>query len=87
MWLQLPRSLDPLAVYEEALRRGVLVSPSPVSSVATPAEPALRLAFCGESAERVAEGARRLAVAIKHLLSRTRGEPPGADADPILEVV
>ena len=87
MWLQLPRSLDALAVYEEALRRGVLVSPSPVWSVAPHAEPAVRLAFCGEPAERVAEGARRLSQAIKHLLSRTRGEAPAADADPILEVV
>lgn len=69
MWLQLPEPLDPEAVYEEALRRGVLVSPSPMWSIEG-GEPGVRLAFCAEPLERVVEGARRLAKAVKHLLAR-----------------
>ncbi len=70
LWLRLPASLDPEAVFEEALRRGVLVSPSPMWSVDGRGESGVRLAFCAESEARVAEGARRLGKAIKHLQAR-----------------
>jgi|GEM_PF-5092148 len=61
LWLRLPEGLDPYQVHEDALAAGVLVSPSPVWSVdgAEMREPALRLTFCAESSERLAEGARR----------------------------
>jgi DNA-binding transcriptional MocR family regulator len=76
MWLRLPDGLDPYQVYEDALAAGVLVSPSPVWSVqgAEAREPALRLTFCAESPERLTEGARRLAQAIKATRARTRNE-------------
>jgi DNA-binding transcriptional MocR family regulator len=76
LWLRLPDGLDPLLVYEDALAAGVLVSPSRVWSVesAEPHERALRLTFCAESSERLLEGARRLAQAIKATRARTRSE-------------
>jgi DNA-binding transcriptional MocR family regulator len=76
MWLRLPEGLDPYQVYEDALAAGVLVSPSPVWSVdgSEAREPALRLTFCAESPERLTEGARRLAQAIKVTRARTRSD-------------
>lgn len=71
LWLSLPPGLDPDAAYEEALRQGVLVSPSTMWSV-DPGPPAgLRLAFCAEPEARLVEGARRLGKALKTLLART----------------
>lgn len=77
LWLRLPLELEPQEVYEAALRAGVLVSPGEVWSVdgAAGGERGLRLTFCAEPPERLNEGARRLAQAIKQLLSRNRGEP------------
>jgi DNA-binding transcriptional MocR family regulator len=73
-------------VYGEALRRGVLVSPSPLWSVGADVEPGLRLSFCAESSERLGEGARRLGKAIKQLAGRARPQPPAA-SESTLEVV
>jgi 2-aminoadipate transaminase len=74
MWLALPPSIDPNALHEEALRQGVLVSPSPMWSV-DQAEAGIRLTFCAEEEGRLIEGARRLGKAFRLL---------GADTTPNL---
>ncbi len=71
LWLALPPGLDADLAYEEALRQGVLVSPSTMWSVEPRPSPALRLAFCAEPEGRLVEGARRLGKALKLLLART----------------
>jgi DNA-binding transcriptional MocR family regulator len=86
MWLSLPTTLDPDAVYEEALRQGVLVSPSTMWSVDRHASPGLRLAFCAEPENRLIEGARRLGKALKTLLARPPRPSPDAQP-PVLEAV
>jgi DNA-binding transcriptional MocR family regulator len=75
MWLSLPSSIDPQALYEEALRQGVLVSPSPMWSVDAPSHGGVRLTFCAEEEGRLIEGARRLGKAFRLL---------GADSAPEL---
>jgi 2-aminoadipate transaminase len=86
MWLRLPADISVQDVYDEALRRGVIVSPGPLWSVGTEAERGLRLSFCAESSERLIEGARRLGKAIKQLAGRTRAQPTAA-SESTLEVV
>lgn len=73
LWLSLPPGLDPELVYEEARVAGVLVSPGSVYSTMTPAPAGLRLSYCAEPLERIAEGARRLGRALGQAMSR-RGE-------------
>jgi DNA-binding transcriptional MocR family regulator len=70
LWLPLPPSCAPEAVFEEAQRNGVLVSPSTLSGVDPHQHSGLRLAFAAESAVRLAEGARRLGRALSTLLDR-----------------
>ncbi len=65
LWLPLPLGVDSESVFEEALRRGVLVGPSALYEVETRAERGLRLTFCAEPAERLALGARRLGEALR----------------------
>jgi DNA-binding transcriptional MocR family regulator len=67
LWLPLPKGYDSESVFEEALRRGVLVGPSALYEVEARPEPGLRLAFCAEPAERLALGARRLGEALRAL--------------------
>jgi GntR family transcriptional regulator/MocR family aminotransferase len=86
LWLRLPAGLSTWDVYDEARRRGVIVSPSPLWSVGADAEPGLRLSFCAESSERLVEGARRLGKAIKQLAGRARPQPSAA-IESTLEVV
>jgi 2-aminoadipate transaminase len=76
LWLSLPPTLDPDAVYEEAHRQGVLVSPSTMWSVDRHPSPGLRIAFCAEPEGRLIEGARRLGKAIKALLGRSPRRAP-----------
>jgi DNA-binding transcriptional MocR family regulator len=85
LWLSLPKVLDPERVYEEALRHGVVVSPSTVWSVGGDAERGIRLAFCAEPADRLVEGAKRLGKAVKGLLARAPRESGNAPA--LMEVV
>lgn len=74
LWLALPRGVDPEAAFEEAVRRGVLVSPSTVFGVDARPTPGLRLTFCAEGPKRVAEGGKRLGEALRVLLKqRSRG--------------
>lgn len=70
LWLPLPARLSPNACYEEALRRGVVVSPSSLFAVDSQQVRGLRLAYCAERPERLVEGARRLAEALRAVLRR-----------------
>jgi DNA-binding transcriptional MocR family regulator len=87
LWLRLPPGLDPQQLYELALQHGVQVSPSPMWSVASSAEPALRLAFCAEPVDRLVLGARRLGKAVKQLLERAPASPLAAPSDTLLDAV
>jgi DNA-binding transcriptional MocR family regulator len=71
LWIPLPAGIDPLAVFEAAREEGVLVMPSTMTQAADTAEPGVRLTFCGEPAERLEEGARRLGRALSRVLERT----------------
>jgi len=67
LWLRLPDSVDPDALYDEALRCGVLISPSPMWSVEMKPQNGVRLTFCAEPSKRLVQGARRLGKAFKVL--------------------
>jgi len=86
LWLRLPPGISVDALYDEALRRGVLVGPSTHFAVGPQAEAAVRLSFCAESSARLAEGARRLSKACKQLLSQRRSARD-ASGDSVLELV
>jgi DNA-binding transcriptional MocR family regulator len=72
LWLPLPPAYPPVAVFEEAQRNGVLVTPSVLSSVdpQQPSQAGVRLVFSAESAIRLAEGARRLGRALATVRDR-----------------
>ncbi len=72
LWLPLPASLDPVRVFEEAQRRGVMVSPSTLNAVDDAVGGGIRLTFCAEPPDRLAEGGRRLAQAITAVAVRNR---------------
>lgn len=69
LWLRLPPSVSPEAAFEAARREGVLVTPGVLNSASGQGEGGLRLTFCGEPPERLAEAARRLGVALKRCLA------------------
>lgn len=83
LWLGLPPSIEPEVVFEEAARRGVLVSPSPFFEVDQRVRPGLRLTFCAEPPKRVAEGGKRLGEAIKSLLRHARPRAESASVDAV----
>lgn len=85
IWLPLPSGMDPDALYDEALRQGVLLLPNAMWSVDGRAQPGVRLTFCAETAPRLAEGARRLGKAIK-ILSGLRPKKGRAES-PVIEAV
>jgi DNA-binding transcriptional MocR family regulator len=64
LWIPLPGA-SPERLFEECRRRGVLVRPSPLFAVGESSAPGLRLAFCREPVERLVEGARRVADAVR----------------------
>lgn len=72
LWLELPDDMEPEAVFEEARRRGVLVSPGTLNAVdRTPTtRGGVRLVFCYEQKTRLVEGAKRLGAAIDALATR-----------------
>jgi DNA-binding transcriptional MocR family regulator len=84
LWLPLPSPRDPDALFEEAQRQGVLVSPGSLNAVDRRSL-GVRLTFCAEPVERLVEGARRLGRALA-LLDR-RGRPPARPAEVQIEVV
>jgi len=72
LWLPLPPGYDSEGVFDEALRRGVLVGPSALYEVEARPERGLRLTFCAEPAERLALGARRLGEALRQIAKQQR---------------
>jgi len=73
VWMSLPEPLEPEVVFEEAHRRGVLVNPSTIYEVTGRAATGLRLTFCAESPQRLAEGGKRLGEALTAIAKRQRG--------------
>jgi DNA-binding transcriptional MocR family regulator len=80
MWIPLPKGVDPDAVHAEALRQGVLVTPTNVWAADATAEPGVRLAFCAEPPDRLELGGRRLAKAIRVVMGQGRRREPERDA-------
>lgn len=70
LWVALPPALDPETVYQEARRQGVLVGPGSLHAAGPSGAHGLRLTFCAEPPERIAEGVRRLAAAIEAVRPR-----------------
>lgn len=70
MWLSLPRDVDPAVVFDEGLKRGVIVSPSNVFGVDARPAPGVRLAFCGEPPKRLAEGGKRVGETLRALMKQ-----------------
>jgi DNA-binding transcriptional MocR family regulator len=88
LWLNLPPPIDPEQVYLAGIRRGVLVGPSTLNSVEGTKLPGVRLTFCAEPPERILEGAKRLAQAVKSISQEQRALDTGrASPHPALEVV
>ena len=85
LWLRLPSTIDPAVLHEEALRQGVLVSPSTMWSVEESGERGVRITFCAEPSARLVEGARRLGKAVRVLNARAARE--GRPRAPVIEVV
>ena len=83
MWVPLPAGVDPDHVFEEARRRGVLVSASPAFQAdATPAA-GLRLAFCAEPEKRLIEGGKRLGEALRAVTKEKRVDRSGASVEAV----
>lgn len=74
LWLPVPAPLSAEALHDEAQRRGVVVSPGSLNAVDPDGKSAggIRLTFCCEPVDRLAEGARRLGQAAHALLGRQR---------------
>jgi GntR family transcriptional regulator/MocR family aminotransferase len=79
LWLTLPVGYNAEEVADEARRRGVNVSPSTLYSAESRETVGLRLTFCGESPQRLREGARRLGRALSSLAAKHSSALP-ADA-------
>lgn len=81
LWLTLPAWMDPGTVLEEAESEGVQVTPGVLYSASGRNRRGLRLTFCGESVDRVAEGGRRLCRALQRVAKNGRGRiQPGAQS-------
>ncbi|UJR85361.1 PLP-dependent aminotransferase family protein [Sandaracinus amylolyticus] len=85
MWIELPDDLDSEAVFEEARRRGVLVSPGTLYRVdrAVGGPSGLRLVFGGESPARLVEGAKRLGAAMDAVSIGRRAVVKRTGTDPL----
>jgi DNA-binding transcriptional MocR family regulator len=81
LWLPLPAPFDAMTVSEEARRRGLLVSPGPLFSTSVLCEEGIRLTYCSEPPDRLAEAARRLGAAIEAIESRQLPVRPRAGQD------
>ena len=77
LWLSLPDRLDPEAVYEEAHRNGVLVTPGTIYSVGSRGQGGLRLAYCHEPPERLRQGAARLCATLRAMTEGARSDDRG----------
>jgi DNA-binding transcriptional MocR family regulator len=72
VWLVFRRPLDERQLSAEALRQGVSFTPGEATTVAGSGECALRLSFSLLDEERIDEGVRRLAAAVR-AVRRTSG--------------
>ncbi|MCC6807109.1 MAG: PLP-dependent aminotransferase family protein [Deltaproteobacteria bacterium] len=72
IWLELPKELDVEAVYLEAKRRGVIVSPSLLHDTQAQPQKGMRLTFCSEASPRLIEGAKRLGEAFKAVMKTSK---------------
>jgi DNA-binding transcriptional MocR family regulator len=72
MWLPLHPAIAPEALFDEAQRQGVLVSPSTLHSAtgAGSSHGGIRLTFCAEPPDRLTEGAKRLGRALATIAER-----------------
>ncbi len=76
LWIPAPPGVDVGALHAAAQRARVLVSPSTLYEVGGVQRQGVRLTFCAEPAERVAEGARRLGLAWAQVEREGRRERP-----------
>jgi 2-aminoadipate transaminase len=74
LWLRLPKDLAPEVVFEEARRRGVLVSPGALYGV-DGTSVGLRVTFCFEDEARLVEGGKRLGQAIEAVIGKKKAKP------------
>jgi 2-aminoadipate transaminase len=74
LWLRLPKELAPEVVFEEARRRGVLVSPGALYGV-DGTSVGLRVTFCFEDEARLVEGGKRLGQAIEAVMGKKKARP------------
>lgn len=79
VWLELPGGIDPERVFEEGVARHVLVSSGHANAADEGSRPGLRLNFCFEPAERLREGAKRVAESIDAAKRRARSTGAGAE--------
>lgn len=84
-WVSLPRAVSPDDVHAEAMRQGVLVSPTAMWAADASAEPGIRIAFCAEPSDRLVLGARRLGKAIRTVMARSGARETRRDRE--LEMV
>jgi len=74
MWIPLPQGIDADHVFDEARRRGVLVSAGNLFQVDSTPAPGLRLAYCAEPEKRLIEGGKRLGEALRAIVKEKRIE-------------
>lgn len=79
LWLRLPESIDPIRLYEEGLRAGVVATPTTLNTADGRPASGVRLTFCAETPERLSEGAKRLGRAAHAVLASSANDrAPGA---------
>ncbi len=79
VWLEIPPGLDPEHVDQEARHEGVLVSPGSADTGGATGPNGLRLTYCAEPPERLAEGAKRLGRALHRALQHAgRSDGPAS---------
>jgi 2-aminoadipate transaminase len=86
LWLPTPRSVHPEALFQEAQRQGVLISPGTLNGVNPTERRGVRLLFCAEPPARIAEGTKRLGKAWT-AVERRFGAPADIRAEARLEAV
>jgi GntR family transcriptional regulator/MocR family aminotransferase len=80
LWVPLPGGVDPQAVFEAARELGVLVMPSSMNRAGDTVEPGVRLTFCAESAEKLAEGGKRFGKAVAKVMAEGEATRQQLDA-------
>jgi 2-aminoadipate transaminase len=77
LWLTLPHEIPAREAFSEALKEGVACGLGDLFLPHTPPPSALRISFADKPEEILAEGVRRLAVAVRRLLANRAGQPAG----------